>query len=101
MKRVPILDGEGLQLAKASEASGIPVETLRRWCIKYGIGDQWEAGGRWRVSIPAIRMVVKGAWGALELFREGAREENEFVRPFLMGNVVELGGVFEPGVAAR
>ncbi len=83
IKRVPILRGDGVRLSAASEALGVPNETLRRWCIRYGIGDQWEAGSVWRVSLPALRMVIDQNWGALELLRQGCRSENKHVRPYL------------------
>lgn len=90
MKRVPILKGDSVRLSVASQTFDVPNETLRRWCIRYGIGDQWEAGSAWRVSLPALRMVMDENWSALELLRHGCRAENEHVRPYLLADALVL-----------
>ena len=82
MKPVPILYGEGASLSHVASLLGVSIETLRLWCIDYRCGDQWEDGGRWRISLPAARAIHARDRDALAALRNGDRE-SDLVRPYL------------------
>jgi hypothetical protein len=47
-----------IECSAASERFGLPQDKIRRWCRTSGIGKR--CGGRWRVSIPALRRLLAG-----------------------------------------
>jgi hypothetical protein len=70
--------GDVQSITQAMATAGVSGETIRRWCVGYGIGRQWGAGKPWRVSGPALRMILACDHDALEAFRR-----REFHLPFV------------------
>jgi hypothetical protein len=51
------------------------LDTIRRWCRRYGIARQATPGSPLEVSAIALEMVLHGDVEALELLREGRRSD--------------------------
>ena len=47
------LEEDLIDTSQASERFDIPRDTIARWCERHGIGRK--AGGRWKVSVSALR----------------------------------------------
>lgn len=67
----PLNEGEILALKEAAGIAGVSVDTARRWILKYGIGRQPSPGAAWRISSPALHMVMACDHEALEAFKAG------------------------------
>jgi hypothetical protein len=68
---VPLNVGQVTTIKGAASEAHVSCDSVRRWCASYGIGRQLAEGGTWRVSVPALRMVVACDPEALEAFRRG------------------------------
>ena len=79
---VPIADGETVNIKSAARIANVSPDTVGRWCRVFGIGRQPSPGSIWRVSLPALRMVVACDDTALEAFRAGDRR-SELVARYL------------------
>jgi hypothetical protein len=79
---MPILmkDGEAIPLAKAVHRLGRTDKTTREICKQYGISRQLRPGGPIEVSIPGLEMVKHGDIAALELLRQGKRDDPRVTR---------------------
>ena len=66
--RIPKADIISVSEAKA--IAGVSDETIRRWCVKYGIGRKYRAyswaDNVWQVSRPGLLIVMHRDWDALE-----------------------------------
>lgn len=71
---VSITAWDTLSLGEAALAAGVSQDTVARWCRRYGIGRQLTRGSRWRVSGPALRMLVACDTKTLEDFRDRRTE---------------------------
>lgn len=69
---VPYDRREALTLAEAVEVAGRSASTVRTWCASYHIGRRL-AGGPWKVSRPALLMLLDGDRPALEAYLSGER----------------------------
>lgn len=56
------------QAAKVANVSG---ETIRRWCVSFGIGAKPGGRGRWRVSAPALLALLADDKPALAAINAG------------------------------
>lgn len=82
VKPVPGPWHEMLAVKQAAGLVGVSGETIRKWCIEYGIGRQIKRKAKWRVSRPALYMVAAADFEALEEFRRGNRG-HPLVAPYL------------------
>lgn len=80
---VPLYDGETASLKEAAAVANISTDTARRWCVKYGIGRQPSRGAAWRVSLPALRMVMHGDNAALTALKEGKTSQSNVIAYFI------------------
>lgn len=75
--------GDVLTLKEAARiAGGVSTYTIRRWAIRYQIGRQMAFAQAWRISGPALRMVLAADNAALEALR-ARRYDDELVKPYL------------------
>jgi hypothetical protein len=81
---VPLEDGDTTNIKTAAALANASPDSVARWCRRYGIGHQLEPKTPWRVSLPALRMVIACDTKALEAFRAGDRN-SDLVRPYLDG----------------
>lgn len=77
-----IRKGEEIGMKKAEDMTGLSAKTIKRWCHEYGIGAHSCASAPWRISAPALMMVVHGDIRALELLRQGQRDHPRVARFF-------------------
>ena len=77
---LPFAPGEAIGTADAALRAGVSERTMREWCPRHGIGRR--IGGRWRVSVVALEMLLSGDREALEAYRMGNRA-TESVRAYL------------------
>ena len=82
--QVSLSVGDVLTIREAARLANRSPDTISNWCRDYGIGRQLKPGVPWRVSGPALRMVLACDLEALEVFRERGFE-NSVVRPYLRG----------------
>jgi hypothetical protein len=73
---------EALNLAMASFHAGKSSRTIRDWCSRYGIGCAPSKSGTLRISAPALEMVLHGDMAALDLLRDGKRDDERVRRYF-------------------
>ena len=80
----PILmrPGDIIGMKRAEDLSGRDARTIKRWCVKHGIGHNSCRGANWEISAPALLMVKHGDSVALELLRSGQREDPRVRRVF-------------------
>lgn len=81
---VPLGDGETIPIKAAAHVARVSPDTVTRWCRDYGIGRQMRPGTPWRVSVPALQMLLACDDAALDAFRSGNRTAPEVV-PYLGG----------------
>lgn len=62
---------ESIGTDEAAEMAGIKPRTIREWCHVQPIGRQ--VGGRWKVSRPALQMLLDGDGAALAAYARGDR----------------------------
>jgi hypothetical protein len=79
---VPLDAGDTISLKEAAYHAGVSDDTVRRWSNRYGIGRQLSPGTPWRVSLPALQMLLACDEPALEAFRAGDRS-GALVRPYI------------------
>lgn len=82
LKPVPIGGFPSLTIKAAAAATGYSPDTITRWVRKFGIGRQMGPSSPWRVSVPALMMVVNCDQAALDAFRAGLVDD-ERVKPYL------------------
>lgn len=80
----PILmrKGEAIGMKQAEDLTGHDAKTITRWCRDFGIGVHSCQSAPWRISAPALMMVVHGDIRALELLRLGKRTHPRVSRFF-------------------
>ncbi len=66
---VSISVGDVLSVKAAAEQAGVAETTVTRWASRYGIGRQLAPHTAWRISEPALRMVLAMDREALDAFR--------------------------------
>jgi hypothetical protein len=49
-----------IEAKEASEVAGVHIDTIYRWCRKYGIGILW--GGRWRIVKKRFAKFLNGVY---------------------------------------
>jgi hypothetical protein len=74
--------GDVLSLKEAARIAGCDDSTIRRWAKLYGIGRQLAFNQTWRISGPALRIVLAADNEALEAFRAGNLDSG-LVKPYL------------------
>jgi excisionase family DNA binding protein len=74
---IPYDVAEAISVKEAAAIAGLSVRTVRRWCDERGIGRQIVPGGSWRVSRPALSMLLDGDERALHGYRAGFRGQFE------------------------
>ena len=67
----PFAPGETMSTKKAAELANLSERQMREWCSHHGIGKL--IGGRWRVSEPALNMLLNADGRALEAYKNGDR----------------------------
>jgi hypothetical protein len=80
----PILirKGEAIGMKQAEDMTGHSAKTIKRWCLELGIGTHSCPSAPWRISAPALMMVLHGDARALELLRQGKRDHPRVSRFF-------------------
>ena len=63
---------ETISVSIAARLAGVTPRTLRNWCVAYRIGRR-VAGGHWRVSRPALFMLLDDDEDALSAYLAGKR----------------------------
>lgn len=81
-KPVSFLGGDELSLREAAASSGVSTSTVARWAVQNGIGVQLTPKTPWRISGPALRMMLAADKEALEAFRAGDLD-SDLVKPYL------------------
>jgi hypothetical protein len=78
----PILmrKGETIGMKQAEDKTGLSAKTIKRWCKEFGIGVHSCSSASWRISAPALLMVLHGDICALELLRSGNRTHARVAR---------------------
>lgn len=74
--------GDVVNIDRAVLFSGKDDRTIRRWCVRFGIGRKSSPGAPWEISAPALLMVMQGDHIALEMLRNDDRESRRVVRYF-------------------
>lgn len=74
--------GDTMSLSEAARAANASTATVTRWALRWGIGKQFAPGSPWRISGPALRMIVACDPDALEAFR-ARRFDSPLVAPYL------------------
>ncbi|GEM_PF-4187496 len=72
---------EGITITIAAGIAGKDPQTVRRWCMEYGIGVQPHKNKNWRVSRPALLALLDGDHRAIQIIRNGDRT-NPAVRDY-------------------
>lgn len=82
--RWPILirKGDAIGMKQAEDMTGLSSKTIKRWCLDLGIGAHSCSSAPWRISAPALMMVLHGDIRALELLRQGKRDHPRVSRFF-------------------
>lgn len=83
---IPI--GEIIYVSEAMKIAGVSDETIRRWCVKHGIGRKYRAytwsDNVWQVSRPGLLIVMAKDWEALQALIAGDRS-SRLLLPYLSG----------------
>lgn len=79
---VPLTGADVVGIKQAARLANTSGDTIRRWCVRYGIGRQVDRGSAWRISAPALRMVINADFVALDALRmQGI--DSPLVKPYL------------------
>lgn len=75
---LPVLmrDAEVISLKKACFRTGRSAKTIRRWCLKDGIGRRSEPAAPWEISAVALEAKRYGDETAIEELRRGNFQAN-------------------------
>lgn len=73
---------EVINLKTAAYRANKSPKTIRNWCKAFGIGSQSFSGSPIEISAPGLEMVRRGDLIALELLRDGKRNDPRVVRYF-------------------
>ncbi len=73
---------EAIGMKQAEDMTGLSAKTIKRWCKELGIGVHSCSSAPWRISAPALMMVLHGDICALELLRLGNRGHARVARYF-------------------
>ena len=65
----PYSPQETYSVAEAALRAGVCLQTIRTWCDTHGVGRV--VAGRFKVSKPALEMLLSGDSSALELYHAG------------------------------
>ncbi|MBO6892280.1 MAG: hypothetical protein JJ866_10105 [Roseibium sp.] len=78
----PILmrKAEVIGMKQAEDMTDLSAKTIKRWCKEFGIGAHSCSSAPWRISAPALMMVLHGDICALELLRQGNRTHARVAR---------------------
>jgi hypothetical protein len=68
----PFNASEAIPVSIAAKIAGVSVRTIQHWCIVHRIGRRI-ANGPWRVSRPALQMLLDGDNAALRAYLSGER----------------------------
>ena len=78
LERLRLPKGDIITVAEAKAIAGVSDETIRRWCVRYGIGRKYRAyswaDSTWQVSRPGLLIVMARDWDALELLKRDERD---------------------------
>lgn len=76
MVLIPYNSEEGITTEDAAHLASVSARTIRSWVNKYKIGRQVGGSKRaYRISRPALQMVLDRDWPALSAYLKGARRE--------------------------
>lgn len=78
---LPSLD---IGIKQGAALAGVSPDTVRRWCIEYGIGRQLNKHTPWRVFPAPLLMARAADIKALEAYRAGDRT-SDLVKPYIDG----------------
>jgi hypothetical protein len=68
----PFDASEAITVSIAAKIAGVKPRTIQHWCCVYRIGRRI-ANGPWRVSRPALQMLLDGDNAALRAYLSGER----------------------------
>lgn len=85
---VPMRAGEIISVKEAARRARFTPETIRGWCLKFGIGRRPGGAADWQISAPALEMVLYGDFEALEKLRNDQRKDPQVELYFLRINLV-------------
>lgn len=71
---------EVIGMKQAEDMTNLSAKTIKRWCKELGIGAHSCSSAPWRISAPALLMVLHGDICALELLRQGNRKHARVAR---------------------
>ena len=89
---VPPVDGEWIEPSVAARRAERDIETIRRWIHADGIGIK--VRGRYRVSGPALQMILSNDQPALEAYHRGDRS-SELVRRYFSTQFMRQGSAIK------
>jgi hypothetical protein len=69
----PFDASEAITVSIAAKIAGVKPRTMQHWCVIHRIGRRI-ANGPWRVSRPALQMLLDGDNAALRAYLSGERE---------------------------
>ena len=53
-------DGSQLNIKAASYRANVSIETVRRWCVRHGIGRKSRLTGQWTVDPDGLAYIIAG-----------------------------------------
>lgn len=77
----PFDASEAITVSIAAKIAGVKPRTIQHWCVVHRIGRRI-ANGPWRVSRPALQMLLDDDREALRLYRAGDRTSERVRRYF-------------------
>ena len=72
---------EAMTVDAAHKLAGVSDGTIRNWCVQHAIGRRI-AGGNWKVSRVALRMLLEGEMEALAEYHTGDRTDPRVIAYF-------------------
>lgn len=77
---------EAVSVHIAATIAGVKPRTIQHWCCVYRIGRRI-ANGPWRVSRPALFMLLDDDMAALRAYRRGDRTSERVAKYFLRAGI--------------
>ncbi|CAJ0867489.1 hypothetical protein AMST5_01959 [freshwater sediment metagenome] len=91
----PFDRAEAVTVASAAKKAGVSERTVQNWCVAHRIGRRI-AGGPWRVSSPALLMLLDGDERALRAYRQGDRVSERVLHYFRIAGLKKPQNPQEP-----
>lgn len=85
----PFDASEAITVSIAAKIAGVKPRTIQHWCCVYRIGRRI-ANGPWRVSRPALYMLLDDDMGALRAYRRGDRTSERVARYLVRAGLKKL-----------